>query len=379
MGINKIKDTSALINISIMLTIIIGSLLEQSGGKLAALGEVVVVILLAIVGKIIFHYLKLEEKQFIFLMSILNLFICLTIQTMYEKMDFISVENNTLVFLAYLLATILIACNKWKIDYEFIFPKMVLLTIIFLGCIGLFYFTSQNMFNFKYKFIISLIIAIATVVAIKLSDKWDKTMSNADILSDMAGVGCACTFLAALFADAVEFLSRWIAIFFPSCLYLFMVYIFWEKLKKMLGEFWTIIVVVYAIMMLSFPMVNIVQIYNSTITPYKIFIAILLAITACLLLVISDDNVRIVMENGKVKKSTKLNKFPEARMFIGNVAISFTIISILFDNFNVLDTLEEVKDFRGPIIIGVIWMIGAFLSVALSKLEKKVLEKYLSE
>lgn len=94
--------------------------------------------------------------------------------------------------------------------------------------------------------------------------------------------------------------------------------------------------------------------YNNAI-PYRIFIAVLLVIAAFLLLVISDDNVRTVME---INKSAKINNFPKARMFIGNVVIVFTMFSILFDNFNVLNMLEEVQGFRGPIIIIAIWIIG---------------------
>lgn len=117
---------------------------------------------------------------------------------MHEKINFIFVENNTLVF----LATVLIVCRNYDMDYEFIFPKIILLTMIFFVCIGLFYFTSQRILNFKVTplyFIISLVFSIIIIVMIKLSGKWDKIILNADIHFNIVGIMCACTYLASLF------------------------------------------------------------------------------------------------------------------------------------------------------------------------------------
>lgn len=170
-----------------------------------------------------------------------------------------------------------------------------------------------------------LICIIYAIVVMLINDIREKILANVDISSKVIGVIYACMLCASIIALMSTQLNLILTLFMPSITITIAMYVFRKEIMTKLKEFGIILIFVYPLITFSLPLAFLIQAY-SNYSLYKLFIAVLLIISAVILLVISSDNINNVVRNN-IEKSYLERKFSKVRMFIGNATV-FLIKSI---------------------------------------------------
>ena len=207
-----------------------------------------------------------------------------------------------------------------------------------------------------------------------INDIREKILANVDISSKVIGVIYACMLCASIIALMSTQLNLILTLFMPSITITIAMYVFRKEIMTKLKEFGIILIFVYPLITFSLPLAFLIQAY-SNYSLYKLFIAVLLIISAVILLVISSDNINNVVRNN-IEKSYLERKFSKVRMFIGNTTVFFTILSVVIDNF--YNELKEViisLDSGGMAFILAVWLVGGLISILFIYIEEKFLRK----
>ncbi len=192
--------------------------------------------------------------------------------------------------------------------------KTVLSRNIFLSrCIVLSFLVALagcyiNAFRFNIVMVIGVLICIIyAIVVMLINDIREKILANVDISSKVIGVIYACMLCASIIALMSTQLNLILTLFMPSITITIAMYVFRKEIMTKLKEFGIILIFVYPLITFSLPLAFLIQAY-SNYSLYKLFIAVLLIISAVILLVISSDNINNVVRNN-IEKSYLERKF----------------------------------------------------------------------
>lgn len=373
----RVRNTSAVINILVIFITVVKYLFGKTEINLEAQSEIVFVVLL-ILGGTILSLLAENSKYYIFLLGTLNVSLVmlfgLIAQISSEKLSFITEEKYAIL----LTAILLLANNNYirKTSTTFMQVSILfffLVTVVIITAVNLVIGLS-SIVGERYSLAIVVIFIVITVVTIIVSGIWGKMVSNVETCSEMIGILYACIMVLGIIATSFKLLNWILVLLTPSVVTIFVMYVFRKEILKIFGEVGLIVLFFCPLIMLSLLVAICIQLY-SDILLYKIFIAVLLSVTAFLLLIISDDNIKIVMNNKKLDILSIERKFVKVRMIIGNLTIFLTIVSVIVDNFySVFDIIDSLEEYRGIIFVFAIWLLGTIFSEIFMHMEKKILK-----
>ncbi len=343
---DTVVNIAGSINTMAMILLILINLSKNIGIELKISCWMWISILLFSVISIIFKFITENNRYYIFLLATLN--------------------ANLLVLVE--VSAQALGKEGGFIDKESIAVLIELFLVALAGCY-------INAFRFNIVMVIGVLICIIyAIVVMLINDIREKILANVDISSKVIGVIYACMLCASIIALMSTQLNLILTLFMPSITITIAMYVFRKEIMTKLKEFGIILIFVYPLITFSLPLAFLIQAY-SNYSLYKLFIAVLLIISAVILLVISSDNINNVVRNN-IEKSYLERKFSKVRMFIGNTTVFFTILSVVIDNF--YNELKEViisLDSGGMAFILAVWLVGGLISILFIYIEEKFLSQ----
>ena len=327
-------------------------------------------ILLFSVISIIFKFITENNRYYIFLLATLNanllVLVEVSAQALGKEGGFIDKESIAVLIELFLI----VISSKTVLSRNIFLSRCIVLSFLvaLAGCY-------INAFRFNIVMVIGVLICIIyAIVVMLINDIREKILANVDISSKVIGVIYACMLCASIIALMSTQLNLILTLFMPSITITIAMYVFRKEIMTKLKEFGIILIFVYPLITFSLPLAFLIQAY-SNYSLYKLFIAVLLIISAVILLVISSDNINNVVRNN-IEKSYLERKFSKVRMFIGNTTVFFTILSVVIDNF--YNELKEViisLDSGGMAFILAVWLVGGLISILFIYIEEKFLSQ----
>lgn len=359
------------INTMAMILLILINLSKSIGIEVKSIYWMLVSILIFLSITIIFNIITENNRYCIFLLATLNANLLMLIESFIQvigkKGEFTDKE-----IVAILIEAILIEIGSKKgLSRNTFLSGCIVLS--FLVALAVYY--THIAFAFNIVMVICVLICmISAIVVMLINDIRKKILANVDIGSKVIGVIYACILCASIIALMSKQLNLILTLFMPSISITIAMYAVRKEIMTKLKEFGIILIFVYPLITFSLPLAFLIQAY-SKYSLYKLFIAVLLIISAVISLVISGDNINNVVKNN-VEKSYLERKFSKVRMFIGNATVFFTILSIVIDNFyKALKQAIISLDGSGIVFILTVWLVGGLISIFFIYVEEQLLGK----
>lgn len=367
---DTVVNIAGSINTMAMILLILINLSKNIGIDLKISCWMWISILLFSVISIIFKFITENNRYYIFLLATLNanllVLVEVSAQALGKEGGFIDKESIAVLIELFLI----VISSKTVLSRNIFLSRCIVLSFLvaLAGCY-------INAFRFNIVMVIGVLICIIyAIVVMLINDIREKILANVDISSKVIGVIYACMLCASIIALMSTQLNLILTLFMPSITITIAMYVFRKEIMTKLKEFGIILIFVYPLITFSLPLAFLIQAY-SNYSLYKLFIAVLLIISAVILLVISSDNINNVVRNN-IEKSYLERKFSKVRMFIGNTTVFFTILSVVIDNF--YNELKEViisLDSGGMAFILAVWLVGGLISILFIYIEEKFLRK----
>lgn len=368
------KNMSGIINSVVIVLLTVGYLFKIVRENWNLISVMSTVLSLIWLSMIIYYILCGSYKKYIFLLGTLNISLLMLFEILTQitngKLEFIVEEYIALLILVLIMF------------YKRADTKMFLqISIIFLFVAMIFAMTTysleinlSNIMNQVFSWILVGIIAFIAILVLNSRGIWENLYSNAEIFSKIIEILYASIICLAILSTSSESLNYLLILLSPVIITTFLMYVFRKEILVIFKDFGIVIFFIFPFIMLSVPIAAFIQLYSSA-TFYKVFIAILLIISAFLTLILSSDNINNVIEDKNIDREFLDKKFSKTRMLIGNIAIFFTVVSILVDNFyNKLKVINTFNYNRGIVIVSAIWIVGGVASLMLMRLEEKILK-----
>lgn len=370
----RLRNKSAVINTLLIFIIVVKYLLEKADINIEIPIEMIAFGMLLMFWDAIFSVLTENVKSYIFLLGTLNISLVMLLELLNKTLSFIIEEKY--VFL--LIVILLLINNSYirKLSINFLQVSILFSFLVIVAIITTYNLATglSSIVGWRYSLVLVAIFIAIIVVTIMVSGIWKKLVSNAETCSEVIGILYACTMSLGVIATSFKPLNWILILLTPSVVTIFIMYVFRKEILKIFGEVGLIVLFFYPLIMLSLLVAICIQLY-SDILLYKIFIAVLLGVTAFLLLILSDDNIKIVMKNKKLDILPIERKFVKVRMIVGNVTIFLTIVSVIIDNFySVFDIIDSLEEYRGIIFVFTIWLVGILFSEVFMYIEKRILK-----
>lgn len=365
------KDTvvniAGIINTTAIFLLILGSLFKNIRIEFGNICWAVISILLfsTIIG--IFNLITENNRYYIFLLATLNASLLILIKSFVQvigKKGKFTYEEIVVVLIGVFL---IVVSSKKGLSRNIFLSKCIVLS--FLVALAVHYIYIAFSLNIEIGICVLSCIIPAIVVNIR-----EKILANVDIISKVIGVIYACIWGALIITLISKKLDLILTLFMPSISITLAMYAVRKEIMTKLKEFGIILIFVFPLITFSLPLAFLIQAY-SKYSLYKLFIAVLLIISAVISLVISSDNINNVVKNN-IEKSYLERNFSKVRMFIGNATVFFTILSIVIDNFyNTLKQAIISLDSSGIVFILTVWLVGGLISILFIYVEKQLLRK----
>lgn len=359
------------INTMAMILLILINLSKSIGIEVKSIYWMLVSILIFLSITIIFNIITENNRYCIFLLATLNANLLMLIESFIQvigkKGEFTDKE-----IVAILIEAILIEISSKKgLSRNTFLSGCIVLS--FLVALAVYY--THIAFALNIVMVICVLICIISAIVVMLiNDIRKKILANVDIGSKVIGVIYACILCASIIALMSKQLNLILTLFMPSISITIAMYAVRKEIMTKLKEFGIILIFVYPLITFSLPLAFLIQAY-SKYSLYKLFIAVLLIISAVISLVISGDNINNVIKNN-IEKSYLERKFSKVRMFIGNATVFFTILSIVIDNFyKALKQAIISFDSSGIVFILTVWLVGGLISIFFIYVEEQLLGK----